>query len=405
LRFVLNDLVAAIDYNNSVSKILSGDQPAGIIAPNDGVVTLASQTANVNTGIPWPSLEHTATPIPSFNTADFETLLNVTGLSDANVLNSDGVDAMALCFMVSGGTSNCAPNSGAVAQERVQTNSTSSRPCGPTPSLAVIRGGDVDKQGSEPGDSSPCAAPESVLGATAESAKKTTVPSIFLANDRVNIETPSKDLVLAEENEISLNVHSPGLLKTATYQRGEAPEPPIAGGVMETPIQHRQDGSTYILIRPMRLGEVTLSISGRFPDGGYFHKEVRVNVRPPERGPSKLTVGDLSVIRMHLAGQNRRKLNVTAFYDGVIEPIWIGAPFVRYTLKANGQAPVISVDETNGVITPLNTGEVLVTTTFGGKEVLTCVVVTQNFYGYNDPAPCERLLRPGQQLPSLLTTK
>lgn len=313
------------------------------------------------------------------------------------------VNAIALCFIVSGGTSLCPTGAVAVAQERIQTNAGSSRPCGPPPRIGITPDNATSnppQEENQPTEFIPCPAPQSP--GPSPTSRVQVVPGTFFANDRVEIETPAKDLVLTEENEISLAIHSPGLLKVFTYQKDETAEP-VIGGAAEPPVLHHQDGSAYISVVPMRVGEVTLSISGKFSDGGYFNKEVSVNVRPPERDPSKFAVSDSPVIHMHLAGHDRNMLYVDAWYDGFNSPFWIKAPFVRYTMRTNSNVPVINLDETTGVITPLNVGEVLVTTRFGDKEYLNCVIVTQNISSYYDPAACKKLLRPGEQLESLIS--
>lgn len=257
--------------------------------------------------------------------------------------------------------------------------------------------------------SAPCPQPAPQTTPQVESSQHP-VKRVFLRNDRIEVIPPHK-LILAQEAEIPLVLHSQGLASVNVsqvqyrYPNRQGPDP-AHGSEMKVPILNHADGSPYIKIIPMRLGQVELDLSGIFPDGGLFHKEVKFDVEPPERKPVKLVVGQggspqstTPVILMHLSGENRNSLNVNAQYDNVAELLEIDPSFPRFVVRTRDNKPIIHLDESTGIITPLNVGQALIETWFGGKKNLTCVEVTQNIGDWYDHSLCKGLLASGEELP------
>jgi hypothetical protein len=403
--------VDAVEWNqgDNVTKILGGGD-------NDVVVTVDSQLGNLNSGaVPWPDLEHTGVPTTSTTTAsNYESALNLSNVvvTDANVLSYDGANQMILCFLASGGTSNCGIQvSTSISMARPQADVKASSQCPPAPRIGVLRGYvPPGNPGTPPtsSDSTPCGAHQ--VSAQAVAPKTPAVP-IFPANERVEAMVPPHKLILAEENEIPLVIHAKGIVSVGSGQTqyhgddGQTPDP-VEGSGADLPILYHSNGSAYVKVIPMRLGKVELLLSGRFPDGGVFFKRVMLDVDPPEHKPLKLVVGQgvspqstSPMIFMHLAGQDRDSLNVNALYDNVKNLIAINPSFVRYIVRTRDNLPIIHLDESTGLITPVNVGHALVETWYGGKKNLTCVVVGQNIGDNYDRSRCKDLLASGEELP------
>jgi hypothetical protein len=306
------------------------------------------------------------------------------------------------------------------ANAQQPTPTTATPQCGKQPAAVKIASPKADpSMNSQPAtpstDTMPCQQPTDQPVSPQAANSNQLAKRVFVINNRVDVMVPQHQLKLVEESEIPLDIHAPGLVTVNTYQvqyrfKGGLDPDLVYGSHVTLPILHQADGSSYIKIIPMRLGEVTVDLSGAFPDGGIFHKNVILNVIPSDRKPAKLVVGRLGspqspsrMIFMHLGGDRnyRSSLNVNAQYDNVKDLIRIDAAFARFAVRTRSNGPVIRLDESTGVITPANVGEALVETYFGGKTNFTCVVVTQKLDGYYNQSRCKDLLGPGQTLPPL----
>jgi hypothetical protein len=92
-------------------------------------------------------------------------------------------------------------------------------------------------------------------------------------------------------------------------------------------------------------------------------------------------------------------LSVHARYQGVKDIIAIGLTFVTFKVRTVQNAPIINLDESTGLLTPIHVGHALVETKFGGLTNLSCVVVESKFdKNRYDRSQCEELLLPGERL-------
>jgi hypothetical protein len=240
-------------------------------------------------------------------------------------------------------------------------------------------------------------------------------PSTSAAQGRLDILAPSQKLKLAEENEVALQIHAPGLTKVETnqvqyrpWETGPHKTPHFAqGGWAMVPVLYHADGSAYVNVIPRLLGQVVLKVVARFPDGGETQTEAVLTVGPPERSPDKLIVGSggaptMNARRMSifLRPENRIYfLAVGAFYGNVKEQVQIDPAFASFEVRTANGTSIIELDKSLGSIKPLQLGETLVETSFGGWSNLTCVVVENDF----DPnvrnfLDCKSLLLPGERL-------
>ncbi|WP_263416050.1 hypothetical protein [Terriglobus albidus] len=233
-------------------------------------------------------------------------------------------------------------------------------------------------------------------------------PPLFSAPGRLDMAAPSHDFKLAEESEITLRPHAPGLTAVETQQIQYQPDDVASrqrphfpeGGAVTIPISYHPDGSATIKIVPRLLGHIVLRINAIFPDGGTTTSEITLNIRPSDQSPEKLIVSDFPWIRTFLDPKEPvRSLTVRAIYKNLKEEVTIDPSFASFHVRnANNSAPVISMDATKGLIKPLRIGDALVETSFGGWTNLTCITVNDHYDpNLRDPFDCKSLLRPGEK--------
>jgi hypothetical protein len=318
-----------------------------------------------------PNLEHT-NALPSELSA-VASLLPSKTFAETNVMNSTLVNASVLCALISS-RGNPAPAPGSELRREA-------------PLTEVSQSEDV------------------------ESGKV----RLFRAEGRVEVEAPSQSFRLAEEGEVSLRIHAPGLATVESQQLIYVPKdmetrlvPTLPkGGFAVLPIFYHGDGSAYVKVIPRHLGKVVLKLRAYFPDGGYTNTETTITVGPPARSPEKLIVGQLGIpatnireMRLYLqGGLSKDALTIGARYDNLKEQIQIDPTLASFVVRTANNASIIDLDRSTGRIKPLQPGEALVETTFGGWSNLTCVLVE------NKPAPsegatpdCKSLLLDGERL-------
>ena len=230
----------------------------------------------------------------------------------------------------------------------------------------------------------------------------------FQADERVTITGPDRPLLLGQCSEISLKLATKGLVSINVEQDiGDDPFDTIFGGIANVPVLQHENGDYYIEVIPLRLGRSRLSLFGRFPDGGIFSKRLSILTEPPSQVPKKLIVGsgtspDRSTpkLRMHLDPPNTAFLVPDATYEGLTQILRIDAHFAQFSIRASRNKPILRIDPATGRITPLAAGDAIVDTSYGGRTVPTCVVVTPSpADSAKDHSFCSELLRPGEKLP------
>jgi hypothetical protein len=442
LRTALDLLLNAVLWNanqtTTTDEILANPtspSPANSDPANDVIVKVSSQVNN-QTPLPIMNVEHSG-----FISLAWDSVLNLVGLSDQNVLNCPAVSALVLCYVLSAGTANCAvpvnPNPATpctlIAQQSntesdLQANIISSEQKeseqksdanANSKCIKYAAGIRILPDGSYHEDLTPeqieqnkqvdenekeCEenAAESKTSKTKTSAEASVKP--FGADFRVDVIAPSKPVFLAEENEIELQVHAPGLSSVWIEQKRELSEETfyemnIAGGSKELPILHHADGSAYINVIPMRLGKLEIRFLGSFKDGGVFSKSVILDVQPPERSPKKLLLEDMNLnsgMRILLMDRNpgSQWLTIHAIYDKVKEPIRIDPQAVTFNIRSNDATPPFDLSQT-GIFTPHRVGHALVEATYGGLTSLVCVVV-QPAMNVENHDNCKELYQPGE---------
>lgn len=238
----------------------------------------------------------------------------------------------------------------------------------------------------------------------------------FFAKDRVEVEHPPEPLKLIQKSEIPLRIHVSGITKLGSFQTGyhhrdvdqdsELVPDIIRDSDEDLPIRRHPDGSAYIEVVPLRLGQLKLSLIGRYPDGGIVNLSIMLEVGLPSIPPKGIVVGQLGV-----AGRNRTLdiaylsppgsknfLPVGARYDDVHGYLPIDPQFVSFNVRTAKDAPSIEFHKTTGSFTPLRIGDALVVTTFRGFTNLTCVVVKEKLNSNElNHDPCASLLSPTER--------
>ena len=245
----------------------------------------------------------------------------------------------------------------------------------------------------------------------AQAEKAGSARRVFVAPGRLDVHPPSRPLKLAEENEVSLQSHQPGLTSVEIQQVQYSPGDTgphrtphfLEGGWATLPVLHRADGSAYVNVVPRALGQVVLEIEARFPDGGETHTEAVINVEPPERSPGKIIVGEdrsYPTIYLYLKPNPRVRVpRIQAIYGSEGSMYQINPAFVSFKIRTANDAPIVELNKTSGLITPVRAGQALLETSFQGWSNLTCIVVESQFNPNAGPrSHCESLLLPGEKL-------
>jgi hypothetical protein len=373
LRFGLNQYVRAVCPGNSLDQILGNVSDGS--EPNDVIVTVPSQFNFASSAsalaLAFPNLEHTgAGPTWSAQASSFLPF----AFQDTNVLNSNLVNTAVLCALISsGGNPECVTPINSTPQLRQEA---------PLPKIAQ-----------------------------AESPR---VHDVFAAQGRLDVLAPSRSLNLAEENEVALRIQTPGLTTVETQQVQYSPDDMTSrktphfpeGGWAMVPVLYHPDGSASITVVPRLLGQIVLRIVARFPDGGESKADAVLMVQPPQRSPDKLVVGQRGAptinapsVSIFLKPETRTyALTVGAFYGNEKEQIQIDPAFASFQVRTANNAPIIALDKSTGSIKPLQLGEALVETSFGGWTNLTCVVVKNDFDPNERNSPnCKSLFHPGEK--------
>jgi hypothetical protein len=243
--------------------------------------------------------------------------------------------------------------------------------------------------------------------------------SDFPANPLVAIQVPGYKLKLAEKNEIELRILAPGLTTVFTEQtkfvNGDRSQPySVYGTEKEVPVIRRA-GKTYIEIVPLQLGEFELEVAGVFPPRRVFVKRVNLVVGLSTHHPEKLIISQTGLPGIN-AGvvtttlpcapeasgcrpyRSIFRLFATARYPDVENVAQISAGFLSFRAKNSGDGPVIRINDTNGVVTPLRVGHALVETYFEGLTNRTCVVVEADARVSGRLSDCDDLLSPGEKI-------
>jgi hypothetical protein len=242
------------------------------------------------------------------------------------------------------------------------------------------------------------------------------------------ISAPKRPLKVAEENEIPLIIHSPGLTRVWVEELSSLDPKtgsfsPLSGTGLYTAVLQHPDGSSYFRFTPVRLGEVGIFVRGEYADGGFSKTTAMLDVGPSALQPAALRIAlggvpgaDEDHIRISLDNPNdpwkRIPLFPVAWYydlretgnDRRGERIDLNLDFVSIHIEPSQESPVIAFDKSTRLITPLRAGEALLQFSYGGLFRNVCVQIISHPAGLDYP-PCLGLFPPAASTPLSTTWK
>jgi hypothetical protein len=221
----------------------------------------------------------------------------------------------------------------------------------------------------------------------------------FTAEGRLTLNPIGKALMVAEANEVPLELH--GFQPTVIVASWFDPKRGLpVGKETSLTLMHRPNGTAYVNVVPTRSGRLQLALFTMFTDGGIDSQEIDVQVVFPKCSPSRLVVnlgvGDDArnegTVYVELKQTDRVALYAGAVYDVGSRPVPIPAENIAFRVEtAPGETPPIEINPATGKLRALHLGEALVDATFAGVTRQTCVVVRQAREG-GASSGCERLL-------------
>lgn len=233
---------------------------------------------------------------------------------------------------------------------------------------------------------------------------------IFVADERVELETPGAIATAGDPMRVYLRLHSSGLARVSTQQiqyfHGDRRFPgSVRGSERQADILRDSHGS-YISVIPLQPGRVELEISGVFDDGGMFHKRISFDATLPLESPQRLLVAQsglptrsATVIEMWLNPPGHATALLTnALYDKIPAPVPLDPSSVSYQILNDRDSPV-SIDEKTGRLTAVLAGKTLIRILFRNQSFLTCVVVEEHLkFTGSHAIDCQKMLPTGQHL-------
>ena len=337
-----------------------------------------------------------------------ESALETVDLSDNNALRSDDVASEAACDGFGAEKADCLGSGGRIAHPRGDAVG-----CHTVPRISHMTRDNVASLAEE-AESRECILPMAQVARAQLVETHQEGPIPFDASERVKVLVREAPAQLLEPVEIPIEVSFPGPAYVQVSQsqtvgpQGFTAQRTVDGSYERQPVESR-GGKTFVTVLPRRLGKVEVELSGRFADGGYFKKSLTLDVTPPSRQPTAISIGesglpDREVMRLlivtHPDKPGRQRLNINAEYKGESDPVVIDPSFASFRVVYDSDGPAFNLDEKTGAISAVRPGAGLIYTSFAGHTNITCVAVTN--YAVNGQtfpnAECQKLLRPGEHL-------
>jgi hypothetical protein len=228
----------------------------------------------------------------------------------------------------------------------------------------------------------------------------------FEADDRVEILVPQRSLKVAEDNEVGIRIHSPGLTELHMDEINfPAYGAAFANRKDRISILHHPDGGDYFLVTPVKLGKVDLFVGAMFSDSAFSHVHVTLDVGPSDRIPAALVAThgggefDINQLRINLDDPNdpyeNQRISLLAHYPDIREGVFVDSSFMDIGVKQPANAPVIEFDKSEGRVHALRTGDALIEFSYGAVVKRVCVVVRTTHDDF-DQGNCTKL-RPAER--------
>jgi hypothetical protein len=228
----------------------------------------------------------------------------------------------------------------------------------------------------------------------------------LLRNDLVTLLLPEQALSLADLGRIDVTLRTNELprITIQQYEDVGGTRVVIPGGKSETLIRIDSDGKRFFELRPMRIGDIEIEVSGQLGDNAWFLQRGKIRVGPSSRRPDRLFVGDPNLdrgkITLYLDGHLRDQyLRARAMFDDVSEAVVPEPQTLEFRVTSKDSIPPIAINPTSGRLEAIHVGHAIITTRFGGSATTTCVVVEPRFdpgVVTSDRSHCEELLQKAQ---------
>ena len=234
------------------------------------------------------------------------------------------------------------------------------------------------------------------------SANKDNPPPDFLSvKSRLTVRVPGQALRLGEENAFEIALKGPDLQRLVVIQgqKDSFGNPVDLGDQGQEPsLQRRPDGTNFVSVVPVGLGNVEFDFVASFIDGGFETETVTANVvasRPPRRLEiDSMLFGDRSMQYLEVGQQ--KILWIKAYFEGVPNPLTIPAKGMQFKVSQTKGEPAIRFDSTTGTINSLRLGHALIESTYAGVQQTTCVLVKES--DFFDRGNCEELRANGDRV-------
>ena len=244
------------------------------------------------------------------------------------------------------------------------------------------------------------------IGSASQDGQPAAAPKVTFTDNRIAVDVPVQPLRLAEENEITVHIRDGELEKLWTMQAqyrdaAHTVADAVGAGEQETPVLRRADGSQFIRVVPMALGEVQLGLIAQFRGGALDQSAVTLKVGPSSKPPAWIAIApaglprtDTDYLRVNTddpyttRNGGRERIFFEAYYYGLKESITLDPSFMRFRV-IQPSPPVINLDS-NGSIKPLRRGDALLELSYGGAVRRTCVLIRRQRDGF-DRGTCKQL--------------
>ena len=226
----------------------------------------------------------------------------------------------------------------------------------------------------------------------------------FLADERVDVLTPSQALRIGSYNPVTFDLHALSVARIECHSLSGDPCSAWQGQWSHEglPLQQNSDGSATVNIFPMGFGKQQFTFFILFEDGGVALKKIDTEVdagsiKPTAIGSwcSREAPEANAPVELHPPQNGREVFPGTASivpfacYQGVRLAVPLPPKAVQYRLLSEEARPAIDLDDSTGKVTALHMGQVLVQQSFAGLKWNTCVVV--ELQGEPDVSNCRRM--------------
>jgi len=208
----------------------------------------------------------------------------------------------------------------------------------------------------------------------------------FIADDRLEIVPPTHPFNVAEFNTVTLKTHGAKVARVGCSQHCLPISNSSGTDVPTLGFQEQPDGNNVVQIFPWESGSVHYDLAVYFVDGGVARKTLDTNVGFGSKNPRGINLScgsdsypDPNLPIFLFLPDTKLQAPATpwinACYEGVKSSVQLPTNLITSRILGDDENPVVTVNPTTGLLTPLRTGEALLEREFRGLKTNTCVVV------------------------------